>query len=269
MEQTCQLARDNLEKVQFKKNTYYDKRARLCKFDVGDKVLLLLSTESNKLLLQWKGPYEVVEIVNRMDYRVDVDGVVGMYHANMLKQYVERKNVTLHCLLSAEANVTVNEETDTEKFGLDDCAFLTAKQAQLYNDVSIPDALTSEQRAEVKALVEQYPDVLTSVPGRTDLIQHDIKLLTSEPIQSKGYLGYQVLKIYEVYHWKDTTKFDPETKGGGLFASYINKFLKYKQKASAPPDWIKTPDDVQEYIDRYLDKEGVSLDGEKIEKNPG
>ena len=57
----------------------------------------------------------MVEIVNRMDYRVDVDGVVGTYHANMLKQYVERKNATSHCLLSAEANVTVDEETDTEE----------------------------------------------------------------------------------------------------------------------------------------------------------
>ena len=47
--------------------------------------------------------------------------------------------------------------------------------------------MTSEQRAEVEALIEQYPDVLTSVPGRTDLIQHDIKLSTSEPIRSKGY----------------------------------------------------------------------------------
>ena len=94
LEQTCQLAHDNLKKVQFKQKTYYDKRARSRKFDVGDKVLLLLPTESNKLLLQWKGPYEVVEIVNRMDYKVDVDGVVGTYHANMLKQYVERKIVT-------------------------------------------------------------------------------------------------------------------------------------------------------------------------------
>ena len=49
------------------------------------------------------------------------------------------------------------------------------------------DALTSEQRAEVEALIEQYSDVLTSVPGRTDLIQHDIKLSTSEQIRSKGY----------------------------------------------------------------------------------
>ena len=47
--------------------------------------------------------------------------------------------------------------------------------------------MTSEQRAEVEALIEQYPDVLTSVPGRTDLIQHDIKLSTSEPRRSQGY----------------------------------------------------------------------------------
>ena len=37
LEQTCKLAR---EKVQIKQKTYYDKRARSCKCDVGDKVLL-------------------------------------------------------------------------------------------------------------------------------------------------------------------------------------------------------------------------------------
>ena len=96
-------------------------------------------------------------------------------------------NCDVTLLLSAEANVTVDDETATEEFGLDDCAFPTAKQPQVYDDVSLSDALMSEQRAEVEPLVEQYPDVLISVPGHTDLIQHDIKLLTSEPIRSKGY----------------------------------------------------------------------------------
>ena len=36
-------------------------------FKVGDKVLLLLPTDSNKLVLQWKDPFEVVEVLNRMD----------------------------------------------------------------------------------------------------------------------------------------------------------------------------------------------------------
>ena len=74
LEQTCKLARENLEKMQVKQKVYYDKRARSRKFGVGDKVLLLLPTDSNKLLLQWKGPYDVVEVVNRMDYKIGVDG---------------------------------------------------------------------------------------------------------------------------------------------------------------------------------------------------
>ena len=73
----------------------------------------------------------MVEIVNRMDYRVDVDGVVGTYHANMLKQYVEHKNVTSHCSLSAGANVTVDEETDTEEFGLDEFRVPDGKTATI------------------------------------------------------------------------------------------------------------------------------------------
>ena len=88
-------------------------------------------------------------------------------------------------------------------------------------------------------------------------------------LQTAVRLGYRVLEIYEVYHWKDTTQYDAETKEGGLFPSYINTFLKYKQEASGPPDWIKTPEDAKEYIDRYFEKEVVSLDEEKIKRNPG
>ena len=37
---------------------------------VGGKILLLLPSESNKLLLQWNGPYEVVDVVNVVNYSV-------------------------------------------------------------------------------------------------------------------------------------------------------------------------------------------------------
>ena len=47
--------------------------------------------------------------------------------------------------------------------------------------------MTSEQRFESETLLKQHPDVLTRVPGRTDQIQHNIKLLTSEPMHRKGY----------------------------------------------------------------------------------
>ena len=63
---------------------------------------------------------------------------------------------------------------------------------------------------------------------------------------------------------EDSTQYDPETKEGGLFVSYINTFLKYKLEASGPSDWIKTPEVTKEYIDPYFEKEGMSLDSEKI-----
>ena len=112
---------------------------------------------------------------------------MNTYHVNMLKQYVERQNVVSHCLMSAEATASVNEDDDSEEFSLDDCAFPTAKQPESCNDVSISDTLTLEQRSEVETLIKQNPDVLSSLPGSTDQIQHDIKLLTSEPIRSKCY----------------------------------------------------------------------------------
>ena len=197
LEQTCKLAHENLKKLQIKQKTYYDRRARSRKFDVGDKVLLLLPTDSNKLLLQWKGPYEVVEVVNRMDYKIDVNGVVSTYHANMLKQYVERRNELSHCLLSAEAIESVDDE-DNEDFPLDDCTFPTAKKPESFRDVSISNTLTSEKRKEVETLTKRYPDVLSSLPGRNDQIQHDIKLLTSEPIRTKGYsIPYKTRSVME------------------------------------------------------------------------
>ena len=55
----------------------------------------------------------MIEIVNRMDYKVDVNVVVGTYHANMLKQYGERQTLASHCLMSAEANAKVDEDQRT------------------------------------------------------------------------------------------------------------------------------------------------------------
>ena len=186
--------------MQIKQNAYYDRRARSRKFAVGDKVLLLLPTDSNKLLLQWKGPYEVVEVVNRIDYKIDVNGVVSIYHANMLKQYVERRNELSHCLLCAEAIESVDDD-DNEEFPLDDCTFPTAKKPESYHDVSISNTLTSEQRKEVETLIKQYPDVLSSLPGRTDRIQHDNKLFTLEPIGTKGYsIPYGDEFLFETDH---------------------------------------------------------------------
>ena len=81
-------------------------------------------------------------------------------------------------------------------------------------------------------------------------------------LQTAMRLGYRILKIYEVYHWEQTTQYDPGTREGGLFANYINTFLKYKQEASRSPDWVQTHEDTRKYIEEYFQKEGVELEKE-------
>ena len=108
LEQTCKLAQDNVRKFNIKQNVYYDKRARSREFGVGDKVLVQLPNEINKLLLQWNSPYEVVDVVNMMNYMVNVKGVVNTYPANMLKQYVERPNMTSYRSVFVDTLCNVN-----------------------------------------------------------------------------------------------------------------------------------------------------------------
>ena len=114
LEKTCKLAKDNVRKLDIKQNVFYDKRARSRKFDVGYKVLLLLPNESNKVLLQWNGPYEVLEVVNMMNYKINVKGVVNTYPAYMLKLYVERQIVTsyLSAAIDVHGNVKSKDHSD-------------------------------------------------------------------------------------------------------------------------------------------------------------
>ena len=71
-------------------NHYYDKRARPRKFEVGDEVLLLLPTDHNKLLMNWKGPFPVIAKVGSIDYKIDFGHRVKTFHANLLKKYYRR-----------------------------------------------------------------------------------------------------------------------------------------------------------------------------------
>jgi len=53
--------------------------------------------------------------------------------------------------------------------------------------------------------------------------------------------GYRILEIHEVYEY--VTRYDPETREGGLFADYIDTFLKLKAEASGYTACVRTPAD--------------------------
>jgi len=63
------------------------------------------------------------------------------------------------------------------------------------------------------------------------------------------------------------TQYNPETGDGGLFAKYINTFLKLKAEASGYPGWVRSPEDDDRYVELFSQSEGIKLDKERIKFN--
>ena len=87
--ETCQISRNSLEEAVGVYKHYYDRKGRTRNFSVvGQKLLVLLPTEHNKLNLQWKGPYKIIEVINKMDYKIiSIKSKTKINHAYLLKQY--------------------------------------------------------------------------------------------------------------------------------------------------------------------------------------
>jgi hypothetical protein len=71
--------------------------------------------------------------------------------------------------------------------------------------------------------------------------------------------GYKVVEVHEVYEYQ-VTRYNPQTGDGGLFAQYINTFLKWKAETSGYPNWVQCPADEDKYISNFQASEGILLD---------
>lgn len=73
--------------------------------------------------------------------------------------------------------------------------------------------------------------------------------------------GYRIIDCTSVLHY--------EKQETGLFASYINTWLKIKQEKSGKPTHIETGEDMAKYVSDYEAREGIKLDPSSIERNEG
>ena len=74
-------------------------------------------------------------------------------------------------------------------------------------------------------------------------------------------LGYVVVEVYEIWHW--------EEKSNEMFREYVNCFVKKKQEASGWPSGCTSEASKEAYVREYLEHEGVELDPNAVEYNPG
>ena len=195
LEDTLKLAHTELQKAQHKGKHNYDRKAKVRRFAQGDKVLILLPTDHNKLLMQWKGPFEISAVVGLSDYKVCVKGKERVYHANLLKKYFEREDSVPVGAVAVEVNADISKsglaKSEAEEVDpVDGVDFLeiggyVAKES--IKDVATGDNLTEEQRAEFIDLASQFQSLFTEAPGTTSLAQHHIKLTSDQPVRSRPY----------------------------------------------------------------------------------
>lgn len=147
----------------------------------GEKVLVLLPTASNKLLMQCRGPYIIVQKVGSVDYKIDVDGKLKTFHANMLKRYVYRHDDDNFSRdVVGVAVIDVEDDSSTDESDLNDSPSQVNPEGP--DDVNISDELGEREIHDIKTLLCEYSDVLTYAPGQTTLAKHEIRLTSKSHI---------------------------------------------------------------------------------------
>lgn len=199
LEETCKLARENLMRARTVQKKQYDRKARKKDLTEGDKVLVLLPTKSNKLELQWKGPFPVIKAKD-LDYQIDMDGKIKTFHANMLQKYVERETAqttggntyTEHQEkgILAAVSLSVVEETSEEVYPI---PVPGIESSETVDDCHISETLELTEQQQLTSLLQDFSDVMTDLPGCTPLVKHDIRTTTDQPVRVKPYpVPYQV-----------------------------------------------------------------------------
>ena len=206
LDDTMKIALEELKRSQSKDKRLYDRGAKRRAFQVGDKVLILLSTDNNKLLLQWRGPFVVEKCGNGNNYGVEVNKRIKTYHVNMLKPYFERKsNVesfgdtttepeetqTIQASIGiagnhAGSNSEVHEsDSYADKPSVDEEELLelgSHGQKETLRRVKLGFGLTKSQEENVWQVLGAYDSIFTDVPGKSNVIQHQITLTDSTPV---------------------------------------------------------------------------------------
>src|SRR5215469_13806273 len=183
------IAGKNQEKAKAKQKRLYDRGCHMNNIHVGDRVLLLLPTSTNKLFAAWKGPFTVVSRRNAVDYIVrHDDGKEKTYHINMLKKYYVREEQVEEKKKSEDIKVAnVAMEVKNEEEELDILHYDYREGGSNIKDVQLGTSLGKRDQERFGELIQRYESVFSDKPGLTNLTEHEIELIDDMPVYSQAY----------------------------------------------------------------------------------
>jgi len=166
------------EHAQETQKNWYDRRARARQYVEGQQVLVLNMQRKNKLESIWTGPYPILKRVNDVNYVVELTPNKHVtYHVNLFKPYVKRKEAVV-----CQINAVIEEDCDPLPPPL-----AVQDDAQLLADLILKSDLSDSQKSDISSLFAEFPQVFSSKPGHTTMVEHDIQLTDAEPIKRNAY----------------------------------------------------------------------------------
>ena len=117
-----------------------------------------------------------------------------------------------------------------------------------------------------------FPLCRTCMEKLSELCTHNVEeralygAWTSVEVQKAIELGYEILAVYEIYHFAQKAR---------IFYTYVDTFMNLKQESSGVPKYCLDPngevnkEKLDEYVRKYAEHEQVFLEPDKICYNPG
>ena len=114
LEEVREIAITMETKAKHEMETWYNKKARDRVFTIGDLVLVMLPSSTNKRLAKWMGPCTVEEVLSNTTYKIAIPHARKnhrTFHVNMLLKWESPSAV---CLLSTEETEKITDNTGPE-----------------------------------------------------------------------------------------------------------------------------------------------------------
>ena len=173
------LVTENMQQAQKTQKAWYDRNACHRQLAIGDQVLVLLPTDSNKLLAQWQGPYPIIQKTGPVDYCVDMYDHrkrKRVFHINMLKKWYAAPQ---------PEGVNLAEQVNEDSFDEDFPSWQPAIDTP--GTPTLGKQLTRPQQNDLSDLMRKFPDVFSTKPGKIELIEHHIETDHTKPIKLPPY----------------------------------------------------------------------------------
>ena len=173
------IVHKNLKDAQRTWKEWHDRHARNLEFQPGDQVLVLLPTSTNKLLAEWRGHYPIERKISDVNYEIWMTDSrkKRIFHVNMLREWHS----------PSAASFLAEEVIGEPPIQADDVVLRDGTGADESEKPLITSRLKSTQRAELNELLQEFDDVLSSRPGKTQLAECCVNTGRASPIHHPPY----------------------------------------------------------------------------------